>query len=71
MKSLFLKLNEEDSEENVIPVNILDCWDLIEDLLKKEPDGRKREWKVWKERINSIIIHSNKIAGFKVYKMIK
>lgn len=50
--------------------SVVDIWDKIEELLEKEPDGRRKEWKSWQEEINNLITICNKKCGFKVYKKV-
>lgn len=51
--------------------HIIDYTDLIDEMFEKEPDGRKKEWKVWKEKLNALIKSVNQKAGYKMCREIK
>ena len=52
--------------------NVTSLIDSIEYLFDMKPDKRKKvEYKVWKDKINSIISQVNKETKFKMYESIK
>lgn len=52
--------------------SVIEYEDTIEELFLKEPDGRKKkEHKAWKEEINKLIAEVNKLAGTKLYSIVR
>jgi len=57
-------------DEPKIYVNCGDVQNDIDILQENEPDGRTKEWQIWKEQINSLFLKYNEFAGEKIYKLI-
>jgi hypothetical protein len=57
-------------DEPKIYVNCGDVQNDIDILQENEPDGRTKEWQIWKEQINSLFLKYNGFAGEKIYKLI-
>lgn len=65
-----IKRNDE-TGEIILSNNLMDCWDMIEELYENVPDKRKKEYKKWKDEINRVVDHANKIQNFKAYNKVK
>jgi len=51
---------------------VLELTDEIEQLLEEKPDKRKKkEYQVWKLKVNTLIKQVNELAKFKMYNLIK
>ena len=60
-----------ETEDKVVFTRVIEYTDLIEEMFEKEPDGRKKEWKIWMEKQNALIKGVNALAGHKIYKDIR
>lgn len=61
-------MNEE--QEQLIPDNVQSYVEAIEEMFTKQPDKRKKEYKIWVKEINELIIACNKIKD-KLYNEIR
>ena len=64
---------EYESDNREIRTNFVNCGDVQEEidrLQNKEPDKRKKEWKIWKNQLNELFNKYNSLIEDKIYKLI-
>ena len=69
-KHSIIKRNDE-TGDIILSNNLMDCWDMIEELHGNVPDKRTKDYKRWKDEINKLVNHANKLQGFKAYNLMK
>lgn len=58
---------EEEVKLPLFSESVVECTDFIEEMLEKVPDKRTKEYRKWKEDLNKVIEHVNKISKTKIY----
>lgn len=66
-KSLFLSEDYETFHSDYV----IDYQEIIESEIANIPDKRTKDYKIWKEEINKMIVRCNKLMGLKCYNLIK
>lgn len=68
-------MNLEDDEIDFYQIEYkyaVDAIEVLENLLDKKPDGRKRrETEEWKKKINHLVKTINTLSGHKIYNILK
>lgn len=66
-KSIFL----DEEYVSLISDYVVDYQEIIESEINNCPDKRTKEYKIWKNEINALILRCNKLMGLKCYNFIK